>query len=114
MLAHKAMEEGIVCVERMAGMKSHINYDVIPAIVYTHPEIATVGQTEEQLKEAGIEYNKGVCPFGANGRARTLGDVEGRVKILADAASDRVLGVHIIGTRAGERRYMNPGHVAGI
>ncbi len=81
MLAHKAMEEGIVCVERMTGIKSHINYDVIPAIVYTHPEIATVGRTEEQLKEAGIEYKKGVCPFGANGRARTLGDPDGRVKI---------------------------------
>ncbi len=102
MLAHKAMEEGIVCVERMTGMKSHINYDVIPAIVYTHPEIATVGKTEEQLKEAGIEYKKGVCPFGANGRARTLGDPDGRVKILADASTDRVLGVHIIGARAGD------------
>ena len=102
MLAHKAMEEGIVCVERMTGIKSHINYDVIPAIVYTHPEIAMVGQTEQQLKEAGIEYNKGVCPFGANGRARTLGEIEGRVKILADASTDRVVGVHIIGVRAGD------------
>lgn len=102
MLAHKAMEEAIVCVERMAGMKSHINYDVIPAIVYTHPEIATVGKTEDELKDAGIEYSKGVCPFGANGRARTLGDPEGRVKILADAKTDRVLGVHIIGARAGD------------
>lgn len=102
MLAHKAMEEGIVCIERMAGMKSHMNYDVIPAIVYTHPEIATVGKTEEQLKEAGIDYVKGVCPFGANGRARTLGDFDGRVKILADAKTDRVLGVHIIGVRAGD------------
>jgi dihydrolipoamide dehydrogenase len=102
MLAHKAMEEGIVCVERMTGLKSHINYDVIPAIVYTHPEIATVGRTEEQLKEAGIDYKKGVCPFGANGRARTLGDPDGRVKILADASTDRVLGVHIIGARAGD------------
>jgi dihydrolipoamide dehydrogenase len=102
MLAHKAMEEGIVCVERMTGIKSHMNYDVIPAIVYTHPEIAMVGKTEQQLKEAGVEYNKGVCPFGANGRARTLGEIEGRVKILADAATDRVLGVHIIGARAGD------------
>jgi dihydrolipoamide dehydrogenase len=102
MLAHKAMEEAVVCVERMAGMKSHFNYDVIPAIVYTHPEIATVGKTEPQLAELGIKYNKGVCPFGANGRARTLGDPEGRVKILADAESDRVLGVHIIGARAGD------------
>jgi dihydrolipoamide dehydrogenase len=102
MLAHKAMEEGIVCVERMAGMKSHINYDVIPAIVYTHPEIAMVGKTEEQLKDEGVKYNKGVCPFGANGRARTLGEPDGRVKILADAATDQVLGVHIIGVRAGD------------
>lgn len=102
MLAHKGMEEGVVVAERMAGIHSHLNYDAIPAIVYTHPEIATVGKTEEQLKEAGIEYRKGVSPYGANGRARTLGDVEGRVKILADAKTDRVLGVHIIGARAGD------------
>lgn len=102
MLAHKAMEEGIVCVERMAGMHSHLNYDVIPAIVYTHPEIASVGKMEDELKEAGVDYNKGVCPFGANGRARTLGEPDGRVKILADAKTDRVLGVHIIGVRAGD------------
>ncbi len=102
MLAHKAMEEGVVCVEKIAGIHSHINYDVIPAIVYTHPEIATVGKTEEQLKDAGIEYRKGVSPYGANGRARTLGEIEGRVKILADAGTDRVLGVHIIGARAGD------------
>jgi dihydrolipoamide dehydrogenase len=102
MLAHKAMEEGIVCVERMAGIESHLNYDVIPAIVYTHPEIATVGKTEDELKEAGIQYNKGISPFGANGRARTLGETDGRVKILADKETDRVLGVHIIGARAGD------------
>ncbi|MCG8649246.1 MAG: dihydrolipoyl dehydrogenase [Pirellulales bacterium] len=102
MLAHKAMEEAMVCVERMAGMKSHMNYDVIPAIVYTHPEIATVGKTEEQLRAEGVAYHKGVCPFGANGRARTLGNPDGRVKILADAKTDRVLGVHIIGARAGD------------
>lgn len=102
MLAHKAMEEGIVCVERMTGIKSHMNYDVIPAIVYTHPEIAAVGKTEEELKEQDVQYNKGVCPFGANGRARTLGDTDGRVKILADASTDEVLGVHIIGSRAGD------------
>jgi dihydrolipoamide dehydrogenase len=102
MLAHKAMEEAVVCVERMSGIKSHINYDVIPAIVYTHPEIATVGKTEDELKEAGTQYSKGICPFGANGRARTLGEAEGRVKILADASTDRVLGVHIIGVRAGD------------
>lgn len=102
MLAHKAMEEGIVCVERMTGMPTHVNYDVIPAIVYTHPEIAMVGKTEDQLKESGIAYKKGICPFGANARAKTLGDTDGRVKILADAETDRVLGVHIIGSRAGD------------
>ena len=102
MLAHKAMEEGMVCIERISGMQSHVNYDVIPAIVYTHPEIAAVGKTEEQLKEEGVKYVKGVCPFGANGRARTLGESDGRVKILADAETDRVLGVHIIGARAGD------------
>jgi dihydrolipoamide dehydrogenase len=102
MLAHKGMEEGIVCLERIAGIHSHVNYDVIPAIVYTHPEIASVGKTEEQLKEANIEYRKGVSAYGANGRARTLGEIEGRVKILAHAETDRVLGVHIIGARAGD------------
>jgi dihydrolipoamide dehydrogenase len=102
MLAHKAMEEGVVCVERMAGISSHMNYDVIPAIIYTHPEIASVGKTEDQLKDSGIEYRKGVCPYGANGRARTLGEPDGRVKILADKKTDRVLGVHIIGARAGD------------
>ena len=102
MLAHKAMEEGIVCVEKMTGMKTHVNYDVIPAIVYTHPEIAIVGKTEDQLKEQGVAFKKGICPFGANGRAQTLGDTNGRVKILADKTTDRVLGVHIIGSRAGD------------
>lgn len=102
MLAHKASEEGIVCAERIAGMKSHVNYDVIPAVVYTHPEIASVGKTEEQLKEAGVQYIKGVCPYGASGRAMALGDTTGRVKLLADAQTDRVLGVHIIGAHAGD------------
>ncbi|MEM1226948.1 MAG: dihydrolipoyl dehydrogenase [Planctomycetota bacterium] len=102
MLAHKAMEEAIVCVEMMAGISAEMNYDVIPAIVYTHPEIASVGKTEDELKETGIAYSKGVCPLGANGRARTLGDIDGRVKILADEITDRVLGVHIIGPRAGD------------
>lgn len=102
MLAHKAMEEGIIVVERFSGIHSHFNYDCIPAIVYTHPEIATVGKTEEQLKEAGVAYKKGVGAYGANGRARTLGEAEGRVKILADARTDRVLGVHILGARAGD------------
>ncbi len=102
MLAHKASEEGIVCVERIAGMKSHVNYDCIPGIAYTHPEIASVGKTEEQLKEAGVEYVKGMCPYGANGRALALGESQGRVKMLADAKTDRVLGVHIIGAHAGD------------
>jgi len=102
MLAHKGMHEGSICIERISGMHSHMNYDAIPAIVYTHPEIATIGKTEEQLKEEGIDYRKGVSPYGANGRARTLGDTEGRVKVLADAKTDRVLGVHIIGGHAGD------------
>ena len=102
MLAHKASEEGIACVEKIAGKPGHVNYETIPAVVYTHPEIATAGKTEEELKEAGIEYRKGMCPYGANGRARALGDVEGRVKMLADAKTDRILGVHIIGARAGD------------
>lgn len=102
MLAHKASEEGVACVEMIATGFGHVNYDAIPAIVYTNPEIASVGKTEEQLKEAGIEYLRGVCPYGANGRARTLGDTEGRVKILADRKSDRILGVHAIGMRAGD------------
>lgn len=102
MLAHKASDEGIVCVERISGMKSHINYNAIPAVVYTHPEIASVGRTEEQLRDAGIEFIKGICPYGASGRAMALGDTQGRVKILADAKNDRVLGVHIIGAHAGD------------
>ncbi len=102
MLAHKASEEGIVCVEQIAGVKSHVNYAAIPAVVYTHPEIASVGRTEEQLKEAGVDYVKGICPYGASGRAMALGDTQGRVKILAHAKTDRVLGVHIIGARAGD------------
>ncbi len=102
MLAHKAEEEGIACVEHIATGYGHVNYDAIPGVVYTHPEIASVGKTEDQLKEAGVAYKKGVFPFLANGRARALGGTEGRVKILADAATDRVLGVHIIGARAGD------------
>jgi dihydrolipoamide dehydrogenase len=102
MLAHKASEEGVACVEMMVTGHGHVNYDAIPAIVYTSPEIASVGKTEEQLNEAGIAFNKGACPFGANGRARTLGDVEGKIKILADKKTDRILGVHAIGIRAGD------------
>ena len=102
MLAHKASEEGVACVEQIVNGHGHVNYDAIPAIVYTHPEIASVGKTEEQLKEAGIKYRKGSCPFGANGRARALGDVDGKIKVIADAQTDRILGVHAIGARAGD------------
>ncbi len=102
MLAHKASEEGIACVERIATGYGHVNYNTIPGIVYTDPEIASVGKTEDELREAGVEYRKGVFPFAANGRARALGQTEGRVKMLADAQTDRVLGVHIIGPRAGD------------
>lgn len=102
MLAHKAEEEGIACVEHLFSGYGHVNYDAIPAVVYTEPEIASVGKTEEQLKEAGIPYNKGAFPYAANGRARANGHTEGKVKILAHAETDRVLGVHIIGAQAGE------------
>ena len=102
MLAHKASEEGVAGAERTVNGVGHVNYDAIPAIVYTHPEIAMVGKTEEQLKEAGIKYRKGSCPFGANGRARALGEVDGKIKVLADAETDRILGVHAIGARAGD------------
>ena len=101
MLAHKAMDEGVVCAEIIAGQTGHINYDAIPGIVYTWPEVATVGKTEEQLKEAGTEYRVGKFPFMANGRARAAGDTDGFVKILADAKTDRVLGAHILGPDAG-------------
>lgn len=102
MLAHKAEEEGIAIVESLKGMGGHVNYDTIPGVVYTHPEIATVGKTEEELKEAGIEYNVGKFPFSANSRAKTNGEPEGLVKILADKHTDKILGCHIIGTSAGE------------
>lgn len=102
MLAHKAEEEGIACVETVVTGHGHVDYNTIPGVVFTHPEIATVGKTEQQLKQEGVNYRKGVFPFRGNGRARTLGDVEGRVKMLADASTDRVLGVHIIGPHAGE------------
>jgi dihydrolipoamide dehydrogenase len=101
-LAHKASEEGMACVERIVTGYGHVDYDSIPAVVYTHPEIASVGATEEQLQKLGCEYRKGFFPFRANGRARTLGEVEGGVKLLADARTDRVLGVHILGSRAGD------------
>jgi dihydrolipoamide dehydrogenase len=101
MLAHKAEDEGMVVIEMLAGQKPHLNYDAIPAVIYTWPEVASVGKTEEELKAAGIEYKTGKFPFTANSRARTNADTDGFVKILADAKTDRVLGVHIIGPDAG-------------
>jgi dihydrolipoamide dehydrogenase len=102
MLAHKAEEEGIAVAEMLVTGHGHVDYAAIPGIVYTHPEIATVGKSEEDLRSAGVAFKKGSFPFSANGRARALGNTDGRVKILADTASDRVLGVHIIGPRAGD------------
>lgn len=102
MLAHKAEKEGLALIDRITSGYGHVNYEAIPAVVYTDPEIASVGRTEEQLKEAGIEYRKGEFPFRGNGRARTLEQVEGKAKVLADAQTDRILGVHIIGPRAGD------------
>ncbi len=102
MLAHKAEEEGVAVAERMAGQHGHVDFNTIPWVIYTAPEIAWVGQTEQQLKAAGVAYRAGSFPFSANGRARALGDTTGFVKILADAATDRILGVHIIGPYASE------------
>ncbi len=101
MLAHKAEDEGVALAERLAGQAGHVNYDVIPGVVYTSPEVASVGQTEEQLKTAGIEYRVGKFPFTANGRARAMGQTDGLVKILADKRTDRLLGAHILGPDAG-------------
>jgi dihydrolipoamide dehydrogenase len=101
MLAHKAEEEGVAVAEILAGQAGHVNYDVIPNVVYTYPEIASVGKTEEELKAAGIAYNVGKFPFTANARARVNLTTEGFVKILADTKTDRVLGVHILGSDAG-------------
>ena len=101
MLAHKASEEGVVLVERLAGQRPELDYNAIPAVIYTWPEVASVGKTEEELKAAGVDYKIGKFPFSANPRARANADTEGFVKILADKASDRVLGVHIIGPDAG-------------
>ncbi|CAM5772730.1 dihydrolipoyl dehydrogenase [Labrys miyagiensis] len=102
MLAHKGEDEGIACAEILAGQHGHVNYDTIPAVVYTYPEIASVGRTEEELKAAGIAYKVGKFPFTANGRARANRTTEGFVKFLADAQTDRVLGAHILGAGAGE------------
>ena len=102
MLAHKAEEDGVVAVERLTGQKSHIDYNLVPGVVYTWPEVAGVGKTEEQLKEAGVDYKVGKFPFTANSRARAVGDTDGVVKVLADKRTDRVLGVHILGPLAGD------------
>jgi dihydrolipoamide dehydrogenase len=101
MLAHKAEEEGVALAEMLAGQNGHVNYGAIPGVVYTWPEVASIGETEEQLKARGVAYKVGKFPFMANGRARAMGDVDGFVKILADKATDRVLGAHIIGPDAG-------------
>ena len=102
MLAHKAEEEGVVVAEQLAGQKPHINYNLIPGVVYTWPEIASVGKTEEELKAAGVEYKAGSFPMKALGRARASMDIAGFVKILADAKTDEVLGVHMIAARAAD------------
>ncbi len=102
MLAHKAEEEGVFVAETLAGQKPHIDYNLIPGVVYTWPEVAAVGKTEEQLKEAGIEYKAGSFPFKALGRSRASGDTDGFVKILADAKTDEVLGIHMIGARTAD------------
>jgi dihydrolipoamide dehydrogenase len=102
MLAHKGEDEGVALAEMLAGQAGHVNYDVIPSVVYTSPEVASVGKTEEELKKAGIDYKVGKFPFTANGRARAMLHTDGFVKILADKATDRMLGVHIVGFGAGE------------
>jgi dihydrolipoamide dehydrogenase len=101
MLAHKAEDEGVAVAERIAGQAGHVNYDAIPSVVYTWPEVAAVGKTEEELKAAGVAYKVGKFPFTANGRARAMGDTDGFVKILSDQTTDRLLGAHILGPDAG-------------
>ncbi|MFZ5617338.1 MAG: dihydrolipoyl dehydrogenase [Pseudomonadota bacterium] len=102
MLAHKAEDDGVACVELIAGKAGHVNYDAVPSVVYTSPEIASVGKTEQELKKAGVEYKVGKFPFMANSRAKTNHETDGFVKILADAMTDQVLGCHIVGVDAGE------------
>ena len=102
MLAHKAEDEGVALAEMLAGQAAHVNYDVIPGVIYTAPELAWVGRNEEELKADGIDYRIGKFPFTANGRAKVNNTTDGFVKILADAATDRVLGVHILGAHAGD------------
>ena len=102
MLAHKAEDEGIACVENILGEGGHVNYNTIPGVIYTHPEVGSVGKTEEEIKAGGIKYRKGVFPFMANSRARTNNESEGFVKILVEEHTNKILGVHIIGPNAGE------------
>jgi len=102
MLAHKAEDDGVACIELIAGKAGHVNYDTVPSVVYTYPEIACVGKTEEELKQAGVDYKAGKFPFAANSRAKTNHETDGFVKILADAKTDRLLGCHIVGVEAGE------------
>ncbi len=102
MLAHKGMEEGVMVAERIAGQKPLVNYETVPSVIYSHPEVAWVGQTEQQLKASGDAYNVGIFPFSVSGRALAANDTEGLVKILADAQTDRILGVHILGPQASE------------
>jgi len=102
MLAHKGSEEGIMAAELIAGHVAHVNYDTVPSVIYTHPEIAWVGETEQALRASGVEYRSGVFPFAASGRARALGDTGGFVKLLADAKTDRLLGAHMIGPQCSE------------
>ena len=102
MLAHKAEEEGIAAVENILGERGHVNYNAIPGVIYTHPEVAFVGKTEEELKAEKVEYRRGFFPMMANSRARANHDSEGFVKILADKKTDRVLGAHIVSSIAGE------------
>ncbi|KAJ3669592.1 hypothetical protein LUZ60_011542 [Juncus effusus] len=102
MLAHKAEEDGVACVEMIAGKEGHVDYDLVPGVVYTHPEVAYVGKTEEQVKASGVAYRVGKFPFMANSRAKAIDDAEGLVKILADKETDKILGVHIMAPNAGE------------
>lgn len=102
MLAHKAEDDGVACIELIVGKAGHVNYDTVPTVVYTDPEVAAVGKTEEELKDAGVEYKVGKFPFSANSRAKTNHEADGFVKILADAKTDRLLGCHIVGVEAGE------------
>ena len=101
MLAHKAEEDGVAAVEMMNGVAGHVDYNLVPGIVYTSPEVASLGKTEDDLKQASIEYSKGVFPFSANSRARAINHTDGLVKILTEKSSDKVIGVHIIGHEAG-------------